>query len=898
MLGASFAIGAVVSANSVYNQSYEAAHATDPVSYISRSWDGYRVVETENTCTDYIVVNGSTTQFTNMENYVVNSNVTISGSITVNAGYWANLIICDGCTLTVENGIRLSIGNVLNVYGQALGTGNLVSTTPSDECAAGIGGWGYYDDSSIGKLNIHGVNVTAEGGLNAAGIGSAAQSSGPNIAIRIFAGTINATGGANGAGIGGANVTDCLVEIYGGTVNAHGGASAAGIGGGGPGSSNSNMNVRIYGGRVNAYGYEPDSAGIGGGYYGQGTSVSITGGEVYAQGGSNAFGIGHGESGTSHRSLTVASGYTVLGNNSNWPSDSDTHTDYGSNRWKYMKVKSFHSHDWSYAANGASITATCNGSGVCTATTGLTLTIEGQDYTYDGTAKTASIVSGYNTAVFGTQTISYYKDNTLVDECIEPGTYEARVTVGGETAVKSFTIATSTPTGLTATYGDLLSSVALPDGWSWKTPTDTVGNVGNQEHTAIRNNVEHVLTVAVSKANPTYTVPTAKTNLVYNGSSQALINEGTITGGTIQYKLGSEGTYGTSIPTATNVGTYSVYYKVVGDSNHNNGEENSFDVTISKANPTYVVPEIDAPYDVALSTIGLPEGFAWMDGAQKTSTWGENTFKAKYTPSDTANYNVVENIDIKVNVKWILVDPTQEHVNVEIDGVDEKFTVDITIKVEIKTEISVDQKRTDYANLATESFVNKNEDIAAIYGVKLIRTTNGVEEEIQPSDIKEGTKIIVSMDVPEELVGKEFRLLHIHNADDINEVTNYALTKDGKTLMVEVDRLSEFAFIIATDTDNGFDYSIPGLPGWAVLLIVLGSILLLGILALLILFIFFPVYYIDYNKKELRRAIYIRTKHDEVLMLNTHLQKVRRNEVDVYEKKEDAIKAFEAYLSR
>ena len=141
---------------------------------------------------------------------------------------------------------------------------------------------------------------------------------------------------------------------------------------------------------------------------------------------------------------------------------------------------------------------------------------------------------------------------------------------------------------------------------------------------------------------------------------------------------------------------------------------------------------------------------------------------------------------------------------------------------------------TDYAPLAAQDLVKPNEDVAAIYGVKLIRTINGVEEEIQPSDIKEGTKIIVSMDVPTELVGKTFRLLHIHTADDITEVTNYALTQDGKTLMVEVDRLSEFAFITASEGDNGFDYNTT--PIWAVvLLIIFGILLLIGLFFLFIL---------------------------------------------------------------
>lgn len=564
--------------------------------------------------------------------------------------------------------------------------------------------------------------------------------------------------------------------------------------------------ITINGGDV--FGYAPldngDYAAYAYNYY----KLGFKSGDLYAEG-KTAF------EGT--YDVSYPSGTTILGGENEASATVQTNVKGGLH---YYHLSFGHKHNWSYTADGASITAKCLKSG-CSITTGLTLAIGApSDLVYSGTAKTA-LLNSFSADAFGTPEISYYKENVLVSECVDVGTYEARVTVGGKTAIKEFTVAQATPTGydipegLNATYGDSLSSVTLPNNWRWKNPSDKVGNAGNVEHVAIYSidtnykEVEETLTVAVGKANPS--VPTLDT--------------------------------------------------------------------------------IEAPYDVALSTLGLPEGFSWMDGTQKTSTWGENTFKVKYTPADQANYNVMENIDVKVNVKWILVDPTQDDVNVTINGDTREFTVDITIKVEVKTEITVDEKRNEYASLATKDFVKPNEDISAIYGVKLIRTTNGVEEEIQPSDIKPGTKITVSMAIPEELVGKDFRLLHIHNSDDIVEVTNYAVSKDGKTLMLEVDRLSDFAFIIATDADNGFIYSI-GLPGWALALIIIGGILLLGILALLILFIFFPVYYIDYSKHEVRRAIYLRTRHGEVLMLNTHLAKVRRNETDVYKKKGDALNAL------
>lgn len=362
------------------------------------------------------------------------------------------------------------------------------------------------------------------------------------------------------------------------------------------------------------------------------------------------------------------------------------------------------------------------------------------------------------------------------------------------------------PTGLTAKYGDELSSVILPDGWSWKTPNDKVGNVGEREHTAIRDNVEYILTIIVTKADPTYVVPT----------------------------------------------------------------------------------DIEAPYDVALSTIGLPEGFSWMDGTQKTSTWGESIFKAKYTPSDTANYNIVENIDIKVNVKWILVDPTQGDVTVTINDGNEGFDVNISVKIEIKTEVSVDEKKSKYSSLA-DGYVNPDEDIAAIYDVKLIRTVGGVEEEIQPSDIKPGTKVTISMVLPDELVGKNFRLLHIHTSDDVEEISNskYGITGDGKTIMLQTERLSEFAFIIAATGDNGFVYT-SGLPGWAIALIIVGSILLL---CLLCFFLFFFVFnkWIRKDDKAIR-AVKFGKKDNKVRLLVMPFRFEYREEAEVFDTKQEALK--------
>ena len=76
--------------------------------------------------------------------------------------------------------------------------------------------------------------------------------------------------------------------------------------------------------------------------------------------------------------------------------------------------------------------------------------------------------------------------------------------------------------------------------------------------------------------------PTAKTGLVYTGSAQTLVNAGTSSTGTMYYSLNNS-TWSAEIPTATDAGSYTVYYRVVGDANHSDytPSPNSVPVTIA-----------------------------------------------------------------------------------------------------------------------------------------------------------------------------------------------------------------------------------------------------------------------------------------------------------------------------
>ena len=133
----------------------------------------------------------------------------------------------------------------------------------------------------------------------------------------------------------------------------------------------------------------------------------------------------------------------------------------------------------------------------------------------------------------------------------------------------------------------------------------------------------------------------------------------------------------------------------------------------------------------------------------------------------------------------------------------------IELKVEVRASVSAKEIEKDYAKI--KEVLEKNEEISKVYDVKLIRTVDGVETEIQPSDIKEGATIKVTMARPAEITTDDFRLLHIHNADDVEFVSDYSL--ENNELSFNINRLSEFAFVTKVAAKAV-------MPGWAIALII------------------------------------------------------------------------------
>ena len=116
---------------------------------------------------------------------------------------------------------------------------------------------------------------------------------------------------------------------------------------------------------------------------------------------------------------------------------------------------------------------------------------------------------------------------------------------------------------------------------------------------------------------------------------------------TYTYSDAEDGTYTEEAP--VNAGTWYVKATVKEDKNYT-GLETVKEFTISRAVPEYTLPEnLQISEGETLSSLKLPEGFAWENPEQTAEQTGDLTFSAVYTPEDTVNYETVR-LELTVSV--------------------------------------------------------------------------------------------------------------------------------------------------------------------------------------------------------------------------------------------------------
>ena len=137
----------------------------------------------------------------------------------------------------------------------------------------------------------------------------------------------------------------------------------------------------------------------------------------------------------------------------------------------------------------------------------------------------------------------------------------------------------------------------VPGTWSWKagqaitnaTDTGSKTIVFTPADLVNYHPVEGEVYVIISRVAPDYTAPAAIDGLTYSGSAQALVRAGSTAHGKLLYSLSKDGTYSETIPTGTDAGEYTVWYKVEGDSNHKDSQPGSVTATIAPKTVTATV---------------------------------------------------------------------------------------------------------------------------------------------------------------------------------------------------------------------------------------------------------------------------------------------------------------------
>ena len=137
----------------------------------------------------------------------------------------------------------------------------------------------------------------------------------------------------------------------------------------------------------------------------------------------------------------------------------------------------------------------------------------------------------------------------------------------------------------------------VPGTWSWKAG-QTITNAADTGSKAIVFTpddpvnylpAEGTVWVTISPVAPAYTAPTAMDGLIYSGNAQALVNAGSTAHGKLLYSLSKDGAYSETVPTGTDAGEYTVWYKVAGDNNHTDTQPASVTVTVAPKTVTATV---------------------------------------------------------------------------------------------------------------------------------------------------------------------------------------------------------------------------------------------------------------------------------------------------------------------
>ena len=313
--------------------------------------------------------------------------------------------------------------------------------------------------------------------------------------------------------------------------------------------------------------------------------------------------------------------------------------EYTQSRYDYMAADGMEDMFWEYEASGL---------------------VEGVDYTRTE-EKTGVITAENETKVFGKAVVKYQapqeapatswtfwrSDDFKTFPELENGSSHTckdvtlKIVDGSSTIINMpgssyITLSTSATNGilLIAPKGKIFKQVIALDRdlstpFIWTGEADTVGISSNLMQISL---IEFELDAAPA-------LPEAVTGLVYTGEAQTLITAGEAAGYTFQYKVG-DAAYSTDLPTATDAGSYTVYYKATAEGKQD--ITGSVEVSIAKAALTITAENKEVVYGFAAP--GFSVSYYGLKGSDLPADvlTGELSYACDYTVgSNVASYDIV-----------------------------------------------------------------------------------------------------------------------------------------------------------------------------------------------------------------------------------------------------------------
>ena len=286
--------------------------------------------------------------------------------------------------------------------------------------------------------------------------------------------------------------------------------------------------------------------------------------------------------------------------------------------------------------------------------------------------------SGTDEGQFGTITVtistSNYQDITLT------------INVSAKNKLTPVLAGTLALTPTEITYGEPLRKIKITgtmkvgdtvvEGtFSWQQPGDTILDANTLGHNVgwkftpkdgnTYTEATGTATVKVDKAQQYGKVSMADYTYGQTPSTPTLTNwtgdaNAQVTYGYAVADSGSVQTWDIQNPPALNAGTYRMYASIGDTDNYYGFEAVYCEFVVAKATPAYTAPTgLTAKYGQTLADVKLsnPEGnldgtWSWMNSSESVgnASTAAKKFKAKFTPADTTNYNMVENIELEVLV--------------------------------------------------------------------------------------------------------------------------------------------------------------------------------------------------------------------------------------------------------